>query len=356
MRHHPRRATAGDHHLRRRPEVLPAPRSHPGARDLACPRSTPPATRRSSRTRARRGSRRSSTTPGSRAGASRRCTRRSSRAARRARTPRWFERGLPERRRAASRRSSTSATGCTAARAALLAHRTQVDPEGFWMRLPDDVIREVFPWEEFLLARSLVDNRRRRGRHRGRSVRRRCGRRDGSDDVARVPDPGVARRAAHAGGRAAGPRGRDRRRIQYVVSGGPDGDVKYSWSLEDGKRRSRPTSARSTDPDLTITVDVRDRGEDRAGRARPERRVHAGTVEGGGRHGQAPAAAARSRAPTRTGPSARSSPPSPTSEPRRSASARKTAISAVFRARTRRGHSLRRCMRKARCATAPALA
>jgi mycothiol S-conjugate amidase len=26
------------------------------------------------------------------------------------------------------------------------------------MRLPDDVIRKVFPWEEFTLARSLVDN------------------------------------------------------------------------------------------------------------------------------------------------------------------------------------------------------
>jgi mycothiol S-conjugate amidase len=42
-------------------------------------------------------------------------------------------------------------------REALLAHRTQVDPAGFWMRLPDDVIRRVFPWEEFKLARSLVD-------------------------------------------------------------------------------------------------------------------------------------------------------------------------------------------------------
>ena len=28
------------------------------------------------------------------------------------------------------------------------------------MRLPDDVIREVFPWEEFTLARSLVDDAR----------------------------------------------------------------------------------------------------------------------------------------------------------------------------------------------------
>jgi hypothetical protein len=26
------------------------------------------------------------------------------------------------------------------------------------MRLPDGVIREVFPWEEFTLVRSLVDN------------------------------------------------------------------------------------------------------------------------------------------------------------------------------------------------------
>jgi mycothiol S-conjugate amidase len=43
-------------------------------------------------------------------------------------------------------------------REALLAHRTQVDPTGFWMRLPDDVVREIFPWEEFVLARSLVDN------------------------------------------------------------------------------------------------------------------------------------------------------------------------------------------------------
>ena len=40
------------------------------------------------------------------------------------------------------------------------------------MRLPDDVIREVFPWEEYTLARSLVDNARARGRVRRRPVRR----------------------------------------------------------------------------------------------------------------------------------------------------------------------------------------
>ena len=31
------------------------------------------------------------------------------------------------------------------------------------MRLPDDVVREVFPWEEFILARSLVDSPVREG-------------------------------------------------------------------------------------------------------------------------------------------------------------------------------------------------
>ena len=41
-------------------------------------------------------------------------------------------------------------------REALLAHRTQVDPEGHWMRLPDDVIREIFPWDEFAMARSTI--------------------------------------------------------------------------------------------------------------------------------------------------------------------------------------------------------
>jgi mycothiol S-conjugate amidase len=42
-------------------------------------------------------------------------------------------------------------------RESLLAHRTQVDPSGFWMRLPEEVVREVSPWEEYFLARSLVD-------------------------------------------------------------------------------------------------------------------------------------------------------------------------------------------------------
>lgn len=68
----------------------------------------------------------------------------------------WFERGFPDRD---GRFTTFVDVGdqLHRRRAALLAHRTQVDPEGFWMRLPDDVLREVFPWEEFVLARSLVD-------------------------------------------------------------------------------------------------------------------------------------------------------------------------------------------------------
>jgi mycothiol S-conjugate amidase len=41
--------------------------------------------------------------------------------------------------------------------AALLAHATQVDPKGWFFSVPLDLQREVWPTEEFELARSLVD-------------------------------------------------------------------------------------------------------------------------------------------------------------------------------------------------------
>lgn len=40
---------------------------------------------------------------------------------------------------------------------ALLAHATQVDPDGFWFHVPLDLQTEVWPTEDFELARSLVD-------------------------------------------------------------------------------------------------------------------------------------------------------------------------------------------------------
>jgi mycothiol S-conjugate amidase len=43
-------------------------------------------------------------------------------------------------------------------RDALLAHRTQVDPSSkFWFGLPPEVAREVYPYEDYIRARSLVD-------------------------------------------------------------------------------------------------------------------------------------------------------------------------------------------------------
>ncbi|HYD09196.1 MAG TPA: mycothiol conjugate amidase Mca [Acidimicrobiales bacterium] len=41
---------------------------------------------------------------------------------------------------------------------ALLAHATQIDPESkFWFGLPPEAMKTVHPWEDYVLARSLVD-------------------------------------------------------------------------------------------------------------------------------------------------------------------------------------------------------
>ena len=37
------------------------------------------------------------------------------------------------------------------ARDALRAHATQVDPDGFWFQIPEEVVIEVYPWEDFTL-------------------------------------------------------------------------------------------------------------------------------------------------------------------------------------------------------------
>ena len=41
--------------------------------------------------------------------------------------------------------------------AALIAHATQVDPEGMWFKIPLELQREVWPTEDYELARSFVD-------------------------------------------------------------------------------------------------------------------------------------------------------------------------------------------------------
>ena len=70
----------------------------------------------------------------------------------------WFERGFDTDRKDDFTTLVDVGDFLFKRRESLLAHRTQVDPNGHWMRLPDDVVRQVFPWEEFTLARSLVDN------------------------------------------------------------------------------------------------------------------------------------------------------------------------------------------------------
>lgn len=41
-------------------------------------------------------------------------------------------------------------------RRALLAHATQIDPDGPWFKVPDELVAEVYPFEDFTLARSRV--------------------------------------------------------------------------------------------------------------------------------------------------------------------------------------------------------
>lgn len=41
-------------------------------------------------------------------------------------------------------------------RRALLAHATQIDPEGPWFKVPEELVRDVYPYEDFTLARSRV--------------------------------------------------------------------------------------------------------------------------------------------------------------------------------------------------------
>ena len=43
-------------------------------------------------------------------------------------------------------------------RDALIAHRTQVAPDSFWFKVPDQILEQEFPWEDFVLGRSLVDS------------------------------------------------------------------------------------------------------------------------------------------------------------------------------------------------------
>ena len=70
---------------------------------------------------------------------------------------RWFEGKFPDHDERFTTRIDVGAF-MAQRRASLLAHATQVAPDGFWMKLPDELVRDVYPWEDYILARSLVDD------------------------------------------------------------------------------------------------------------------------------------------------------------------------------------------------------
>ncbi len=70
-------------------------------------------------------------------------------------SPEWFERPSQDHR--VTTRVEIS-RWWDARREALLAHATQVDPtSAFWFGLPDDVARTVHPFDDYILAESLVE-------------------------------------------------------------------------------------------------------------------------------------------------------------------------------------------------------
>ena len=73
----------------------------------------------------------------------------------------WIERWNSEEGEARPEREITTHVPCgeyfELRDQALLAHATQVDPEGPWFSVPMEIQREVWPTEDFELARSLVD-------------------------------------------------------------------------------------------------------------------------------------------------------------------------------------------------------
>ena len=68
----------------------------------------------------------------------------------------WFE-----TRRNRPHRQATARVECSAyfpqRDAALRAHATQIDPDGFFFQVPRDVEKEIWPYEEFQLARARID-------------------------------------------------------------------------------------------------------------------------------------------------------------------------------------------------------
>jgi mycothiol S-conjugate amidase len=69
---------------------------------------------------------------------------------------RWEEEAGPDYRDPVITTQVDVAKWLPPARDALIAHATQIDPNGPWFAVPEEVISLIYPWEDYTLARSLV--------------------------------------------------------------------------------------------------------------------------------------------------------------------------------------------------------
>lgn len=70
----------------------------------------------------------------------------------------WVERIAGRRTDPRQRITKVDVTGFVErGRDALRAHRTQIDPAGFWFQVPTALVEEVYPWEDFELLGATVD-------------------------------------------------------------------------------------------------------------------------------------------------------------------------------------------------------
>jgi mycothiol S-conjugate amidase len=69
---------------------------------------------------------------------------------------RWEEEAGPDYREPVITTQIDVAKWIPQARDALIAHATQIDPNSSWFAIPDEIIADVYPWDDYTLVRSLV--------------------------------------------------------------------------------------------------------------------------------------------------------------------------------------------------------
>ena len=69
---------------------------------------------------------------------------------------RWEEESPPGHREPVITTQIDVAKWIPQARDALIAHASQIDPNSAWFAIPDEIIAEVYPWDDYTLARSLL--------------------------------------------------------------------------------------------------------------------------------------------------------------------------------------------------------